>query len=84
MCKALQRSQPDKLVNWQHSDARRGKPGKPSTILATTWNFVGQVEKSPQVKLSICPMKLMRTGFKCLLDNLSCLLANCMGWLVGC
>lgn len=27
MCKALQRSQPDKLVNWQHSDARRGKPG---------------------------------------------------------
>lgn len=31
MCKALQRSQPDKLVNWQHSDARRGKPGNLAT-----------------------------------------------------
>lgn len=27
MCKALQRSQPDKLVNWKHSDERGGKPG---------------------------------------------------------
>lgn len=49
---------------------------QPGNRQLATCNFAGQVEKSPQVKLSICPMKLMRTGFKCLLDNLSCLLAR--------
>jgi len=39
--------------------------------VTTTWNCnsAGQVEKSPQVKLSICPLKLMRTGFKRQPDN---------------